>query len=1170
MNGKNHSKALAGRNSEGSSKPNFRRLIRFKALLFTCLFLVIGIKACFAQSINLQAKNQSLEQVIKQLRAQTDYSIMLSSNVLEKAKPVTITLKNASIEQALKEIFKSQPLLFEIKGKNIIVREKRTSEKQENENSSERSKKDGQVTDHIGNPISGATISSVAENISTSSDETGRFSIRIGEGERLLVKMIGFESQEVTVNGNIGTIRLAVSNFVMETANVVSTGYQSIPKERATGSFSTVSNELLNQQVSTDILSRIPNVANSVLMDQSAYNGQIMVRGLSTISGPKSPLVILDNFPFEGDINNINPNIVENITILKDASASSIWGARAANGVIVITTKKGSLNTPISIQINSNVSIAPKPDLDYIPQMSSSDFIDIETELFKRGFYKTRLNSRNRQVVSPVVNYLDRVDKGLLTTDEANTAINLLRNIDVRDQFDKYMYKPSVRQQYFVNAQGGIKKFSWLSSIGYDRNKENLGEIYDRLNIRFQNTYKPIKNISINTNLYYTQTNNASGRIGYSGLYPLFPYTQFADENGNAIAVPKTWNQSYLETVGNGKLLDWKYYPLTDWEHQTSKSSSSSILANTGLNYEIINGLKASIDYQYERQTNLSTSLADEDSFMARDYINRFSQIVENQVVYIVPRGGILGKGSNAINAHNLRGQLSFDKTFGRHNINAIAGAEMRTTKLEGNNTRYYGYNPNNLTTGNVDLTKPYRNLITGSNETITNLNSLTSTDRRFLSQFANAAYTLDEKYILSASIRRDASNLFGLKTNDQWNPFWSVGAAWKLSKEPFYNFEIFPYLNIRSTYGFSGNIDPAMVAVNTIRYLRGISLFTGTPVAQFNNFYNPELKWETSKMFNVAIDFQAKNNRLSGSVEYYRKKGVDLFGMSQIDYTVGVDPWMLRNVASMKGTGVDIELKSLNVDREFKWNTTLNFSVYRDKIENYMVNRNMAVFYISTSTPPISGVKGHPVYAIYAYKWAGLDPSTGEAQGYLNGEVSKDYTNIIGEGTALEELDYFGSAIPTKFGSMINTIAYKNFSLNIGLSFKLGYWFRRNSINYTNLFNNWQGHKDYEKRWQNPGDELTTYIPSNSYTTNGSRDQFFEGTSVLVERGDHVRLQYINFGYSFQNIKALKVLHFFVNASNLGLLWKANKAGLDPDFNLGLKGFVTPSNYSIGIRANF
>lgn len=1031
-------------------------------------------------------------------------------------------------------------------------------------------------------PIEGVSVSMQGTKLTVITNEKGDFTIQsVGSSTAvLLINHVGYEPTRVMVNlpqREVLTISITASTHLLEVVDVVSTGYQQIPKERATGSFSIVSNELFNQQVGTDILSRLPAIANSMVMDNNRAGApQMMVRGLSTIRGPKDPLIVIDNFPYDGDITNINPNIVENITILKDASASSIWGARAANGVIVITTKTGNFNSPISLDFNSNVTIGTKPDLGYLRQMSSSDFIDVEQELFSRNFYNSQIKSTSRPVLSPVVDLLNKAHLGEITETEAQQQIDALRTIDARDQFSQYVYKPSVNQQYFLNAQGGTDKFSWTSSVGYDHNKDNLRSTYQRVNLRFRNTYRPIERLAITTGLYYTQSHNSSGRYGYDNVgmkgNVFVPYMQMTDNNGNPLPVARNLNQSYISNFDDGKLLDWNYYPLTDWQHETSNSNRSDILATASLDYRIVKGLRATVNYQYERQFGLTTRLADENSYTARDYINRFSQIVNENVIYIVPRGGILDKSNSMFDANNLRGQLNFDNTYRKHNITALIGVETRSAHTQSHGDRFYGYDPNTLATGNVDYTKQYPSIINGAGSFISNRQSLGDRTTRFISYFANGAYTFDDRYIFSVSARRDASNLFGLKTNDQWNPFWSAGFSWKLSNEKFYTAVFLPYINLRATYGFSGNVDPAMVAENTIRYQNNASSFSGSAMANFNNYYNPQLRWETSKMLNLAIDFRLKNNRLSGSVEHYRKNGKNLFGTAPLDYTTGVPPYMVRNVASMKGNGWDIQLNSINIDRTFKWSTTFNFSVYKDKIAEYLIERTIASEYIGAGSPPVSGIESHPIYTMYAYKWAGLDPNTGEAQGYLDGEVSKDYQSITGTGTQVEDLEYFGSAIPTKFGSLINAVSYKNISLQVGISFKADYWFRRSSIYYTTLFNSWIGHSDYALRWQEPGDELNTHVPVNPYTTNNQRDAFYNGSSVLIEKGDHIRLQYVNIAYDLGSalIGALgkKGLQLYFNASNLGLLWKANKADLDPDFGMGFSTIKSPANYSLGLRA--
>ncbi|PRD56706.1 SusC/RagA family TonB-linked outer membrane protein [Sphingobacterium gobiense] len=1029
----------------------------------------------------------------------------------------------------------------------------------------------GVVKDSLDNGLTNVTVLEQKSGRRVMTDQLGKFElITVNDSGNLVFQHVGYRERMKAFDPNARELLIILDAKVSEIEEVIiSTGYQHVPKERSTGSFATVSGELFNQQVGTDILSRLPAIANSVVMDAGRSQGapQMMVRGLSTINGPKSPLIVVDNFPYDGDINNINPNIVENITILKDAAASSIWGARAANGVIVITTKKGTFNKETTIDLNSMLMIGERPDLYYIPQMAASDFVEMEQELYRRGFYRSKLNSASKPLISPVVDLLDLVDQGMVSKEDAFAQMDKWKTIDTRDQFDRYVYKPSFTQQYFLSASGGSPAFSWISSIGYDRDVQSLGGTYQRLNLRFQNTYNITDKLSLTTDLYYTLARNRSGREGYTNVPSLLPYMEIADESGNALAIPRGNRKSFLDSFGDGQLLDWSYYPLTDWKYQSRNNNATDLLGKVELQYEITAGLSAGFNYQYERQGALSSTLADEDSYMARDYINRFTQFKNGGVEYIVPRGAILDKGSQTLIANNIRGRLNYNKEVGRGHIAAIAGIEVRSANRQSYTDRFYGYNANNMTVGNIDYRHTYPNVITGGATYIQNNQSIGETDTRFVSQFANAAYSYDNRYTVSASMRRDASNLFGLKTNEQWNPFWSAGLAWKLSNENFYRSDLIPYLNVRGTYGFSGNVDPSMVAVNTVTYANP-SVFTGIPFARYTNFYNPQLKWETSKMMNLAIDFRTKNSRLSGAVEYYRKWGKNLFGQAPIDLTTGINPSMQRNVANMRGHGVDVELTTINIDRPtFQWRTVVNFSLYKDAITSYHLPRTLAQQYVNVAAPPISGIEGKPVYAIYAYKWAGLDPATGEAQGLLNGEISKDYASIVGVGTKEEDLAYFGSAIPTRYGNILNAFSYGAFNLQVGITYKQGYWFRRSSINYTDLFNNGRGHSDYSMRWQNPGDERITSVPANLYSTNNNRDRFYEGSSVLVEKGDHLRLQYIRLAYDLPRLKSWNSLQLYFNMQNVGLLWKANKAGIDPDFSLGRNRLVTPRTWSFGIK---
>ncbi len=1168
-----------------------RKLLTAKTVKIMKLTAVLLFAACmqvsatgYSQNITLNKKDVPLQSVFRDIEKQSGYEFFYKVSLEKNFKNVTVSLNNTPLKQALNEVLTDQNLVYEIVNKTIVINEKKITPVIPDEEvilSIPPIDVHGRVVNEKGEPVEGTTVTVKGTRNATATDADGNFMLKgVDENATLVISGVNIETMEVKVLGktNLGNIVTRVRAGVGEEV-VVSTGYQNIPKERATGSFVNIDNKTLNQQVSTDIISRLSAISNGVVVDKgTAGNGQIMIRGLSTIQGPRTPLIVIDNFPYSGNLNNINPNEIENITILKDAAAASIWGAKAGNGVIVITTKKGRYNQPLSIDFNANATIGEKPDLSYIKQINSSDFIDIEQMLYSKGYYNSQINSSGRPVVSPVVELLIKKSNGTLSTADADAEINRLKNTDIRDQFNKYMYQYALSQQYSMNLKGGTEKLAWSTFWGYDRNSSNVDASYSRLNLSFQNVFKPIKNVQVLSGVFFTSGKNNSGKPGYGNIVAkgssyIFPYAQFADEDGNALPVVKDYRQSYL--AGNGLLSDWKYYPLEDYKHSKLTNFSNDILINIGSNYKLFNFLSADIKYQYERQETETRNLRDQDSYFARDIVNRFTQISSSDgILYKVPQGGILDLTNAILIAHNLRGQFDFNKVWGMNQLSAIGGAELRTANTKGNVTRFYGYNDNTLSFGNVDYLTPFPNFITGRNAFIPNINDISDQTTRYVSCFANAAYTYGGKYTLSLSGRRDASNLFGVKTNDQWNPFWSYGVSWNVFNENFYHFGLLPYLKLRATYGFSGNIDPSMVAATTI-YYAGTNPYTSGPLAQIRDFYNPELKWESSGMLNVGLDFRSKNERISGSIEYYLKKGKDLFGAALLDYTGGAGSQIIKNVAGMKGNGVDIEIKSLNINRGLKWETTFNFSYYKDQVTDYyLYSKQGSNFITTTSVIPVSGMVGKSVYSVFAYKWAGLDPKTGEPRGYLNQETSKDYTSITGADTRIEDLRYFGSAIPTKFGSIINYISFKNLSVSFSIVYKLGYYFRRNSINYSSLFSNWNGNSDFAHSWKQPGDELYTNVPALIYPANSSSDNFYSGSEVLVEKGDHMRLQYIHLSYDIINNQskpsAFKNMQIYLNLSNLGVIWKMNKSHIDPDYNYGLNPLVNPRAYSLGIRAGF
>lgn len=1043
----------------------------------------------------------------------------------------------------------------------------------------------GKVLAADNRPLQNITITSLRNNTAVLSNGQGAFTISLSLlPDTLEISHIGYKKIKLPVTKSQSNliITLELLSTILDEV-VINTGYQKIKANEINGSVVVIDNKLLNQQTGTNILQRLNGVTSGLLFNVGKSNGNpqnntsISIRGLSTINGPLDPLIVLNNFIFEGDINNINPNDVESITVLKDAAAVSIWGARAGNGVIVITTKKGSFNQKLKIEVNSTFTVQQKPNLSYLPQMSSADYIEVEQQLFNKGYFDDQISFYPYQALTPAVEVLLAKRNNLISSADSASRINSLKQIDSRNQFTKYFSKTAVTQQYALNLTGGSDNLAWLVSGAYDKNSNNLNGKYNKVNLRVENTYRPLKKMRLTTGVYYTNSYSTSGALPYgsvqvNGRY--VPYLSYAGDDGSPIAVASYYRDAYTDTAGGGKLLNWKYYPLTDYKHNITKLRLEEIVANLGLTYEIIKGLSINLLYQYQRQQTNAETNADLESYRTRNLINLFSQVNPSSGVvnHIVPVGGIMSLSNGTVFSKNLRAQFDFNHKYGNHYFSAILGAEIREAEHKSNSQMLYGYQEDPLSFTAVDYINPYPTYITGEPLSIGENVYLSHGVNRFVSAYSNLLYVFKERYSLSASFRKDGSNIFGVNTNDKWKPLWSSALGWSISNEKFYHLSWLPELKLKTSIGYSGNVDVSKSALPVAEY--GTGDITNFPVAVITTINNPGLRWEQSRQWNTGIEFSTKNKILSGSIEYYTKRGKDLYGPSPYDYTAwGGSNVITKNVAAIKGNGVDIILNSKNIDRDFKWNTQLLFNYNSNKTTAYFNQSAKTIYPLLGGGSSITPVVGKPVYAIAAFTWGGLDAS-GNPQGYLNRQFSTDYQAIAQD--ALEKgagsIKYIGSASPLCFGSFINQFSYKQMAISVNISYKLGYYFLKPSLNYGALFSSGIGHKEYAERWQQPGDELRTSVPSFIYPADPNRDMFYSASEINVLKADHIRLQYINCTYSFKKngsslLRAFNNLQAYINIANLGILWRANKQNIDPDY----PGTIRPSgSFSVGIRAGF
>lgn len=1039
--------------------------------------------------------------------------------------------------------------------------------------------------------LQGVSVRLEAEDKRVSTNKDGSFELMVTQPTgKVKFTFIGYNTVESSYSVAVPMrIYLVPKDNQLDEVEVVSTGYQKIPKERATGSFEFVDNKLLNRKVSTDFVSRLQDVVPGISIfdkGQRETKGFLMrmnVRGQSSLTAA-SPLIVVDGVPYEskladyglGEFNNINPNDIESISVLKDASAASIWGAQSGNGVIVITTKKGKFNARPKIAFNSNISIKNKPDLFYYPQMTAKDYIDLTQILFDKGRYDSYFNDLYYNPLDIVWSMKDQRD-GIISKAELEEQKDELGRQDQRNDFLKYIYRKAINRQINVQISGGGDKANTLFSIGYDgNNNELVTSSYNRMVLRSASQFKPVKNLLLDVSMTYTRSKSVDSWdfVGYNILGKGVenpPYLRLADQQGIPLAYDISgFNRIYRDTLANGRLQSFDYTPLNEINESKVTQKLHEILANFSASYSLNFGLKLHALYSYQNTQNPIESWRGIGSYYLRSMLNDYASWDDKQVTWNLPVGEQLITNNWDSHIHHGRLNMEYNKIWNLKNeINLLAGYDVRQLQKNLTVSQYYGYDTETGTFKSTAFGKevPYLNGMFGT-YALPDDGRIEALTNRYLSYYANGSYSYDQKYIVSASFRKDASNLFGVKANDRGQPFWSTGLAWLISKEDFLNSRLIDMLKIRTTYGYNGNVNNSVAAYPIISVQSAVNSITGQNYAIMSTPPNPKLRWERIANLNFGVDFGLFKHRLNGSVEYYQKWGKDLISVAPVDPTLGYST-LTVNYANTKTTGWDISLQAKSVEsKDWGWQHNLVFSYNKTLVTKAYANpSNPSYLYMAgNNSSPMTPVEGADLYALLSYSWAGLDPEDGSPRAYLNGEISKDYLAI--RNSKLDHLQNNGSTRPLYFGSLRNTVRFKNVELSFNIAFQLGHKFLRSSFSNSYFIDRYIGHSDYALRWQKPGDELTTNVPSFAYPNSSLASEVYMQSSALVENAGQIKLRDIQCSVQIPYLShyGLKDCRLYGYFQNIGTLWRANKKGIDPEFG---NSYTDPLMCSLGINFN-
>ena len=1150
------------------------------AILLTIVCCLKATANGYAQQITLEENNAPLETVFRKIEKQTNYRFFYNNDLLRNSNKITISVKDMPLLKVLDLCFSNQSLSYELV-RNTIVVKKAQPVPEPLLIAPALVDVSGQLLNEKGEPVAGATIAVKGGKKRTVAGNNGEFTLeKIDEKSILLISCVGYQSIEYPLNGRT-ILQIRLTKTVVDlgdvTITVVNTGYQSLPRERATGSFSTVTSKQIERKLPRNIADLLEGLVPGFTVSRVGNTGApaTSIRGIATFTNSiAEPLYVVDGFPMEFKYITINPNDVENVTFLKDAAASSIWGARAANGVVVITTKKGKAGPP-KIEYYNNFSTSGPLSLNKANFMNSSESVE-----FMRNVYNYTLKDFGgyepdpNVIPNPVFDILYQQETGAIDAAAAEQQLTMLKNTDNLGQIKKYFWQRPAEMQHNLNVSGAGERYNYRLSTGYYSAQTNTqGNKSENIFLNITTGFDLRKNLNLYGSIQANFGSRNSGGVSAENMIRSYnPFTLFADQNGNPLRQPEDKSdQQNSELLQQGRLSE--YHPiLADKKDISEKNSTFAGRFQLGARGKLLPGLSFDLKFQYIRGYSDTKNLYREDSYDVRNLINKGTVQYQDKLYYTIPKGAMLKGSNNTNNNYNIRGMLSYENRFGKdHQLSVIAGAERGRTWANTVSTTSYGYNEELGTS--IPMYQSIMLFPAGAKPANVSPDGVTGrseTDYRTISFFSNAGYTFRGKYTLTGSIRMDEANLFGRDPQNRYKPIWSVGGKWNLSREQFMQSQTWlNELAVRATYGIGGNI-PFTSSPYLIILANTSTMNPNVPAYTVFTPPNNRLTWEKTYTTNFGVDFSVLNNRLSGSFDYYRRLSVDLLGQDLLNPTLGFTS-ITYNVGKLRNDGYELQLKSENIrTTDFGWNTLLNFSYNKNTIVKYylpaLTNANLA----NGSSVAIKR-EGYALSPVFAYRYAGINEN-GEALAY--DEKGEKQLNV----TSIDALRYMGSQIPPYTLGLTNTIRYRQFDLQFMFIGSFGGVLHREVLSaQTPIWVNARLKNFMKDVWWKPGDEKTATAPSylSALMYENSAFNYSDG-DISIDKSDYIKLREVILSYNIPSglLKKAGLQYCSINLQARNLwFWAANKDRYDPeliDANNGIYSMPVPITLAAGIRVGF
>ena len=1042
----------------------------------------------------------------------------------------------------------------------------------------------GTITDESGEPLAGATVMIKGTREGVSADIDGNFELGVTKPGKvtLVVSYVGMKTKEVqTTTGSAIDIELEMNSDILD--EVIVSGFQTISRERNTGSAVVINSEKLGKIQAPDLTSKLEGITPGLTI----YNNQVSIRGNSSLSISSTPLLVIDGQPATGmSLSDINPSTIESVSVLKDAAASSLYGVYASNGVIVVTTKRGT-DKKLEAHFSLGFYYNPLPSLDYQHYASTSDIIDLERDMLlsdpdyiknPTSYFSTKTNKTNAAYMSQVDMLYYRLAKGQISESDVNAGLDRLRLNDYRREYQKQLMQNSLTQDYNVTLNAGSDKYNFYGALRYESMGQHTKFNSDhRLSFYTRNDIKvaPWMNLTVGANIWLKKTDatQASG-LGYAAA---MPYDTLYDEDGN-LSYRYRYNQVLAEEVNATQGLKFMgYNAVEESAYNRLKTDDMYMKYFLQANFKLLPGLDLELKGQYEKRKVNANEYDEEDSYMMRSMINEYASTnPRGGYTYNIPLGGRQLYQDTNYDNYNVRAQFNYRNTFGdKHDITALIGGEVREDKSNSHTGERYGFDAQRLTYAQVDWLTLSQNGVVGqlyaNSRRKSEMLTVTDDKHRYVSAYMNAGYVFDSRFSVNASVRVEQADLFGSDPKYRYRPLWSVGGSWNIDKESFIqNLTWLNMLKVRATYGITGMVDQSSSPYLLASFVTSPN--SGGPVTVITTPPNSSLRWEKTATFNAGIDFMLFN-RLNGTLDFYRKYSSDLLVNKSIDPSLGFDGQARANNGEMKNIGFEINLGYDWIkSRDFSLNTSFSAAYNKNTIEK--IDYKPTDAFDMMRYPTSNYLQGDAYNSLYAYRYAGLTADGNPSIYNQNGDIVS-----INPVRNIDALVCVGQLTPKWNGAFNVDFRWRDLSVFAKMVYYAGHSLR---VDVPTLYDSYNPLTDagvnegITDRWTPDNTDATVPVMG-IHGDSGERNYHWRYADVNTASASFVKLRNIGVAYTFPS-RLLKKTHALQGAQlrfqidNL-CYWAANKHDIDPEAfnaNYGTRTNQQKPTYTFGLNFNF